>query len=98
MGTNKRYGDRLTELSLERQANGGRRPLVLPKEAHGPDRMLMQKPGIPVWAWVTWDDGTTERIATIAQSWNDRVVDVRVPGGWAIVWRSAVTHRSHAEN
>lgn len=93
MGTNKRYGDKLTERSNERWRNGGRRPVQLPRETHGPQPMKWVKPAVQVWAWVHWDDGSIERIPTVANGWNDRVVEVTVPGGYAIVWRSAVTHR-----
>jgi hypothetical protein len=56
--------------------------------------MQWAKPGVPVWAWVHWNDGTVEQISTVANGWNDRVVDITVPGGFATVWRSAVRHRS----
>lgn len=94
MGSNKRYGDRLSERAQERWSNGGRRPVDVPADACGPERMQWAKPGVPVWAWVHWNDGTVERIATVANGWNDRVVDVTVPGGYAIIWRSAVRRRS----
>ena len=94
MTTNKRYGDRLSERAHERWTNGGRRPVNVPPEACGPERMHWAKPGVPVWAWVQWNDGTVEQISTVANGWNDRVVDITVPGGFATVWRSAVRHRS----
>lgn len=67
--------------------------MQLPESASGQSPMQWVKPARPVWAWVYWDDGSVERIATVAHGWNNRVVDITVPGGYATVWRSAVTHR-----
>lgn len=74
-------------------------PCTLPMQAYGPQEVVWARKRPPVWAWVSWPHKPAERVAAWAEGWNDRVVSVR----WVtsagdvstVVWRNAVTKRSH---
>lgn len=75
-------------------------PCTLPQQAYGSGALHWERPGQPVWAWVTWPHRAAERVSAFAIGWNDRVVMVR----WdtargevqTVVWRNAVTSRKPA--
>lgn len=73
-------------------------PCTLPHQAYGSVPMRWERPGHPVWVWVTWPHRPAERIAAFAIGWNDRVVAVRWDADrgevQTVVWRNAVTRRS----
>lgn len=73
-------------------------PVTLPMQAYGPRDVEWFDAPRPVWAWVSWPDRPTERVACVAVGANDRVVMLEVPcdgGHWApVVWRNAVTVRT----
>lgn len=74
------------------------KPITLPMQAYGPQKVEWFERKHPVWAWVSWPDRAAERMEAWALGANDRVVILEVPcdgGHWSpVVWRNAVTVRT----
>ncbi|GAB2702101.1 hypothetical protein BKA24_001724 [Microbacterium marinum] len=100
MTKNRRYEAHYDGLNDARiaQAAATLAPTTLPMQAYGPAEIEWKRPGVPVWAWISWTDAPATRIAAEATGWNDRVVCVEweARGGRrsVMVWRNAVTRRS----
>lgn len=100
MTKNRRFEahyDHLNDMRVE-EAASRLTPTTLPQQAFGRVPIEWVRPGLPVWAWVSWVDGAATRIPAEATGWNDRVVCVEweAYGGRrsCIVWRNAVTRRT----
>lgn len=100
MTKNRRYEahyDALNDMRIE-EAASVLTPTTLPVQAYGRQTIEWTRPGVPVWAWISWADGAATRIPCEATGWNDRVVCVEweAHGGRrsVIVWRNAVARRS----
>jgi hypothetical protein len=97
VGTNRRYGERIDEATLARQAARPPAPATLPPEAWGAQPIDWNQARTPVWVWAQWHDRAAVKMPAYVKGHNDRVCCVMVEGpggGWEIVvWRAAVTHR-----
>lgn len=100
MTKNRRYEahyDALNDMRIE-EAASTLTPTTLPMQAYGREPIEWVRPGLAVWAWISWADGAATRIPAEATGWNDRVVCVEweARGGRrsCIVWRNAVSRRT----